>query len=141
MNRQNHSDREEEQPLQSSQDEVLDPKAHRFPLCVVWCPIPIITWILPFVGHAGICSSDATINDFQGDFSIHVCLSRYSFTFSIHYFDKQKDKDTTIFGKVTKYWVLDLNKSNVHDSSEFDSVLNQSVATFKHKHVCFHRSL
>jgi len=120
MNRQTHSAREEEEsPLQSSGAEVLDPKSHRFPLCVVWCPIPILTWILPFVGHAAIGASDGTLYDFQGDLSVH------------------QDKDTTYFGKVTKYWVLDLSKSNVQDSAEFDSVLSRSVDTFSHKYYNF----
>jgi hypothetical protein len=25
----------------------------RFPHCIVWAPIPIVTWIFPFIGHIG----------------------------------------------------------------------------------------
>jgi hypothetical protein len=25
-----------------------------FPFCIVWTTIPIISWLLPFVGHTGI---------------------------------------------------------------------------------------
>jgi hypothetical protein len=24
-----------------------------FPFCLVWTPIPLITWIMPFIGHMG----------------------------------------------------------------------------------------
>jgi hypothetical protein len=45
---------------------------HLFPYSIVWTPIPIITWLLPFVGHMGICSSDGTIHDFAGPYFISV---------------------------------------------------------------------
>ncbi len=37
-----------------------------FPHCIVWTPIPVITWFMPFVGHMGICDSAGTIHDFAG---------------------------------------------------------------------------
>lgn len=24
-----------------------------YPFCIVWTPIPLVTWIVPFVGHLG----------------------------------------------------------------------------------------
>ena len=42
----------------------------RYPCSVVWTPIPLITWILPFVGHMGICNSDGICHDFAGPFYI-----------------------------------------------------------------------
>ena len=38
----------------------------KFPYSVVWVPIPLLSWLLPVVGHVGICSSDGTIYDFAG---------------------------------------------------------------------------
>ena len=35
--------------------------------CVVWTTIPILSWICPFLGHAGICDSKGFLYDFQGD--------------------------------------------------------------------------
>ena len=29
----------------------------RYPYCIVWCPIPCLTWLFPFIGHMGICMS------------------------------------------------------------------------------------
>jgi hypothetical protein len=28
-----------------------------FPYCIVWSPLPPITWVLPFIGHMGIADS------------------------------------------------------------------------------------
>jgi hypothetical protein len=38
--------------------------------CVVWSPLPPITWILPFVGHTGIADSKGVISDFQGPYTV-----------------------------------------------------------------------
>ncbi|GMH39290.1 hypothetical protein BSKO_07188 [Bryopsis sp. KO-2023] len=44
----------------------------RFSYCVVWSPIPFVTWILPFIGHLGICDSDGIILDFAGPYNVGV---------------------------------------------------------------------
>ena len=36
------------------------------PYSLVWAPIPILSWIYPFIGHMGISKSDGTIYDFAG---------------------------------------------------------------------------
>ena len=36
----------------------------RYPYCIVWTPIPVLTWLLPMVGHMGICKSNGVIYDF-----------------------------------------------------------------------------
>lgn len=35
----------------------IDPKNDRFPFCIVWSPLPVITWFLPFIGHLGIADA------------------------------------------------------------------------------------
>jgi hypothetical protein len=35
--------------------------------CVVWTSIPLISWVIPAIGHVGICNSSGTLFDFQGD--------------------------------------------------------------------------
>lgn len=44
----------------------------RFPYSIVWTPIPILSWVAPFIGHVGICTSDGIIFDFAGPFFISV---------------------------------------------------------------------
>lgn len=46
----------------------IDFDLHRYPFCIVWTPIPLITWLLPFVGHMGIATSGGLIRDFAGKF-------------------------------------------------------------------------
>mmetsp|Transcript_12988 Transcript_12988/g.39313 ORF Transcript_12988/g.39313 Transcript_12988/m.39313 type:complete len:166 (-) Transcript_12988:229-726(-) len=48
-----------------------------FPYCLIWTPLPLITWILPFVGHMGICDSSGTIHDFASPF--HINRGRLTF--------------------------------------------------------------
>lgn len=28
----------------------IDQERDRFPYCIVWTPIPLLTWLLPFIG-------------------------------------------------------------------------------------------
>ncbi|KAH9326700.1 hypothetical protein KI387_006878, partial [Taxus chinensis] len=44
----------------------VDPEHSRFPYCVVWTPLPIVSWLAPFIGHVGICREDGVILDFAG---------------------------------------------------------------------------
>ncbi|KAI6242978.1 hypothetical protein M3Y99_00208500 [Aphelenchoides fujianensis] len=48
----------------------VNERRHRFPFSVVWTPIPIISWLLPFVGHMGICTSRGVIRDFAGSYYV-----------------------------------------------------------------------
>lgn len=36
------------------------------PLSLVWTPIPLISWLLPFIGHLGITDSDGWLHDWHG---------------------------------------------------------------------------
>ena len=48
----------------------VDPKDNRYPYCIVWSPLPPISWVLPFIGHTGICTSEGVIHDFAGPYTI-----------------------------------------------------------------------
>jgi len=37
---------------------MIDLQRQRFPHCVVWSPIPLLTWLLPFIGHMGIADKE-----------------------------------------------------------------------------------
>jgi hypothetical protein len=67
----------------------IDLERQRYPYCIVWTPIPCITWILPSIGHAGICTSEGVIHDFAGPYFVSV--------------------DNMAFGNPTKYIFLDLD--------------------------------
>ncbi|TMW56884.1 hypothetical protein Poli38472_002809 [Pythium oligandrum] len=54
----------------SSAARVVSPERNRFPFCIVWSPLPLITWFIPFIGHMGIATSDGIIYDFAGPYTI-----------------------------------------------------------------------
>lgn len=39
---------------------------------LVWTPLPLITWLIPLIGHAGVSNSKGIIYDFSGDFNVSV---------------------------------------------------------------------
>lgn len=63
---------------------------NRFPYCIVWTPLPPITWIFPFIGHIGICYSNGVIRDFAGPYFV--------------------SEDNMAFGRPTRLLRLDKNK-------------------------------
>uniref|UniRef100_A0A3Q3W5J4 Uncharacterized protein n=1 Tax=Mola mola TaxID=94237 RepID=A0A3Q3W5J4_MOLML len=52
-----------------------DRKSPRYPYCVVWTPIPMLSWVFPFIGHMGICTSSGIIRDFAGSYFVSVSVS------------------------------------------------------------------
>lgn len=50
----------------------INPELARFPFCIVWTPLPLISWLLPFIGHTGIAMSNGVIHDFAGPYYISV---------------------------------------------------------------------
>jgi hypothetical protein len=44
----------------------FDNNNKRYPYCIVWTPLPLISWFIPLIGHTGICSSKGVIHDFAG---------------------------------------------------------------------------
>ena len=77
----------------------IDIKNNRYPYCIVWTPIPLITYLIPTIGHTGICTSSGVIHDFAGSYTISI--------------------DNFSFGNVTKYVQLKLtnNEKKVWDNA------------------------
>jgi len=50
--------------------EKIDINHQRFPYCIVWTPIPLLTWLFPFIGHMGIATSEGVIRDFAGPYYV-----------------------------------------------------------------------
>ena len=57
--------------------------------CVIWIPIPGLTWILPLFGHIGVTDSKGVTYDFQGSGII--------------------GKGHTLFGTTKEYWKIDVD--------------------------------
>lgn len=89
---------------------LVDPSRNRFPYCVVWTPLPLITWILPFIGHMGICTSAGVIRDFAGPYTV--------------------TEDDMAFGNPTKYWQLTPSKA---EADSWDSAVHQASEEYKRR--------
>ena len=73
----------------------IDLKSSHFPFCIVWTPIPFITYLFPSIGHTGIGTSSGIIHDFAGSFFVSV--------------------DDFAFGKPTKYIKLKLSEQEKYN--------------------------
>ncbi|XP_046340801.1 uncharacterized protein LOC124121780 [Haliotis rufescens] len=56
----------------------IDHNKCRYPHCIVWTPIPCITWLFPFIGHMGIATTSGVIRDFAGPYFVSVCNWKHS---------------------------------------------------------------
>lgn len=86
----------------------IDPSRDCYPYCLVWSPLPVITWFLPFIGHTGIGDSNGVIHDFAGPFTINV--------------------GNFAFGKATRYIQLDPAKCC---SRDWDSGIREGCEVYR----------
>eukprot|EP00027_Filamoeba_sp_ATCC50430_P012525 CAMPEP_0168570338 /NCGR_PEP_ID=MMETSP0413-20121227/16664_1 /TAXON_ID=136452 /ORGANISM="Filamoeba nolandi, Strain NC-AS-23-1" /LENGTH=178 /DNA_ID=CAMNT_0008602947 /DNA_START=8 /DNA_END=544 /DNA_ORIENTATION=- len=98
----------------------VDVRQEHYPLCIVWTPIPFLSWLCPAIGHLGIATSEGIINDFIGPYTIH------------------KHPKYTGFGPVYKYCsisyedVHDYGKAN-HPAQSIDDAIEKASQIFKFK--------
>ncbi|CAF3919806.1 unnamed protein product [Adineta steineri] len=102
--------------ISNSLSDRIDPKRARYPHCIVWTPIPCVTWVFPFIGHMGIARTDGVIRDFAKSYLV--------------------SEDNMDFGRPTRYLQLDLNRipttsnsNNVH--GVWDKAVEQSSEEYK----------
>uniref|UniRef100_A0A673JNS2 Transmembrane protein 222-like n=1 Tax=Sinocyclocheilus rhinocerous TaxID=307959 RepID=A0A673JNS2_9TELE len=75
----------------SGTNERIDPSISRYPYCIVWTPIPVLSWLFPFIGHMGICTSTGVIRDFAGPYFVSVtsfCEGERDFTMYNMFLDR-----------------------------------------------------
>ncbi|TDH04351.1 hypothetical protein EPR50_G00152000 [Perca flavescens] len=93
--------------------EKINPEASRYPYCIVWTPIPVLSWLFPFIGHMGICTSTGVIRDFAGPYFV--------------------SEDNMAFGRPTKYWILDVSKVYASGSNAWDTAVHDASEEYKHR--------
>ncbi|OWM63422.1 protein REVERSION-TO-ETHYLENE SENSITIVITY1 [Punica granatum] len=109
----------------------INPKKAKFPCCLVWTPLPVVSWLAPFIGHVGICREDGVILDFSGSNFVNI--------------------DDFAFGSVARYLQLDRKQccfppnlaahvcNQGYKHSEFgtsltwDDALRSTMRNFQHK--------
>ncbi|KAI6178839.1 LRRcap domain-containing protein [Aphelenchoides besseyi] len=96
----------------------INERRHRFPYSIVWTPIPLISWLFPFIGHMGICTSRGVIRDFAGSYYV--------------------SEDDMAFGWPTSY--LQLQPENVDGgSTTWDTAVAEASEEYKthmHNLIC-----
>ncbi|CAJ1027795.1 Protein of unknown function (DUF778), putative [Leishmania lindenbergi] len=94
----------------------IDPVHEHYPFCIVWSPIPILTWFLPFVGHIAVCDSQGRIYDFQESYRI--------------------GQDRMLFGNPVKYWDISRDcipsfyNPDPHNSQERWAAVHREVEAY-----------
>jgi transmembrane protein 222 len=96
----------------------IAPRTDHFPVCVVWTPLPLLSWLVPFVGHLGIATSDGTLHDFAGSYYI------------------RKHPTSLAFGPVCKYVPIDLAhiKQALHSDYSPTFVWDRAVQEADHEY-------
>ena len=79
---------------EKTQKSPMDNLPRKFPSSIVWCPIPVLTWICPIIGHLGVAYSDGTVCDFQGPY--HVSEAGH-----------------LAFGEVTRFIPINIDSSKI----------------------------
>ncbi|KAL5491698.1 hypothetical protein EMCRGX_G017035 [Ephydatia muelleri] len=97
------------------EEKPIDPSRNRYPYCIVWTPLPLISWLIPFIGHMGIATSAGIIRDFAGPYFV--------------------SEDNMAFGTPTMYWTL--NPLKVSGASWDTAVLEASQEYNKRMHNLF----
>ncbi|TKR64161.1 hypothetical protein L596_024743 [Steinernema carpocapsae] len=90
--------------------EPINPVRNRFPYCIVWVPIPLISWFFPFIGHIGIANSRGIIRDFSGS--------------------RRVNEDDMGFGWPLMYWQLDPRKV-AGGAETFDRAISDAAEEYK----------
>ncbi|KAJ6862625.1 protein REVERSION-TO-ETHYLENE SENSITIVITY1-like [Populus alba x Populus x berolinensis] len=109
----------------------IDPKKAKFPCCLIWTPLPVVSWLAPFIGHVGICREDGTILDFSGSNVVNV--DDFSFGAAARYF--QLDREQCCFPpNLTGHTCKHGYKHSEHGTAiTWDDALQSSMRHFDHR--------
>lgn len=83
----------------------------KFPYCIVWTPIPVLSWFFPFIGHMGIALSTGVIRDFAGPYFV--------------------SEDNFAFGRPTRYLRLDPSRATFgRSASDWDECVSKASVVY-----------
>lgn len=86
----------------------INPTKSRFPCCLVWTPLPVVSWLAPFIGHVGLCTEDGAVVDFSGSNLVSV--------------------DEFAYGAVARY--IQLNREQVQHHNSHSIILSFCIICF-----------
>ncbi|KAJ7567573.1 hypothetical protein O6H91_02G153600 [Diphasiastrum complanatum] len=110
---------------------IIDPKSARFPFCLVWSPLPVISWLAPYIGHVGICREDGVILDFAAAHFINV--DNFAFGAPARYL--QLDASKCCFpSSLARHTCKDgFSHAQFGTGVSWDNALHSSMQGFQHK--------
>jgi len=82
------------------QNSDVNVKYQRYPYCIVWTPIPLISWLIPVIGHTGIATADGVIHDFAG--SNFVSVDDFAFGDPHKYVQLEPEMDASTWDSCIK---------------------------------------
>lgn len=77
---------------------------------LVWSPLPPITWLIPFIGHTGICDSSGIASDFRGPYYVG-------------------DDGRMAFGPPTRYLKIDLE--GICTAEQWDAAIQDANQVYR----------
>ncbi|GJP34026.1 hypothetical protein CLOM_g18507 [Closterium sp. NIES-68] len=108
----------------------VNPSAGKFPYCLVWTPLPVIAWLVPFIGHLGICREDGTILDFAG--SYFVCVDNFAFGAASRYLQLDPAKACLPSNLSEHICSTPFFHADYGTSQGWDQALAATVRTYQH---------
>ncbi|GER40395.1 RTE1-homolog [Striga asiatica] len=124
-----HSLMIEENETESMQ---IDPGRSRFPCCIVWSPLPFMSWFFPCIGHIGICREDGVILDFAGP--NFVCVDSFAFGAPTRYIQLTKEQCRTLLNSHTHDHENDHIQNGARtEIISWDDALRKSTQEYQHQ--------
>eukprot|EP01091_Cochliopodium_minus_P004643 TRINITY_DN1452_c0_g1_i1.p1 TRINITY_DN1452_c0_g1~~TRINITY_DN1452_c0_g1_i1.p1 ORF type:complete len:187 (-),score=29.85 TRINITY_DN1452_c0_g1_i1:32-592(-) len=110
----------------------VNTKRDFFPNCIVWCPLPLLSWFIPIIGHLGITDSNGIINDFVGPYSINKSKSKMGFGPVVKYYQIDPNKDIKKFSNNPKE---SLDKAINEAGDIYEGLVHNIITNNCHDHV------
>ncbi|GMI89347.1 REVERSION-TO-ETHYLENE SENSITIVITY1 [Hibiscus trionum] len=109
----------------------IDPKNVKFPCCLVWTPLPVVSWLAPFIGHVGICREAGAVLDFSGSYFVNV--EDFAFGAIARYVQLNREKccfPPNLAGHTCKHGY---RHTEYGTALTWDDALQSSMRYFEHK--------
>ncbi|KAK3165248.1 hypothetical protein QOZ80_1AG0030820 [Eleusine coracana subsp. coracana] len=109
----------------------IDPKKARFPCCIVWTPLPVVSWLAPYIGHVGICQEDGAVLDFAG--SNLVSVNNFAYGSVARYIQLDRKKCCFPANLSAHVCKRSYNHTEVGTAISWDDALQSGLRHFQHK--------
>ncbi|XP_047060400.1 protein REVERSION-TO-ETHYLENE SENSITIVITY1 [Lolium rigidum] len=110
----------------------IDPKRGRFPCCIVWTPLPVVSWLAPYIGHVGICQEDGSVLDFAG--SNLVSMDNFAYGSVARYLQLDRKKSCFPSNLAAHVCECSYKHAEVGTATSWDGALQLGTRHFQHKY-------